>query len=120
MTNRSKQKGTRWESSIVDTLQANGFPHAERRALNGNTDKGDITGIPGVVIEAKDCQRVQLAEWVDQATLEGANAAADVAAVWAHRKGRGSPLDGYVVMTGSQFVGLLHDAGHGWPPEGGV
>ena len=50
-------------------------------------------------------------------TTEGRNAHADVAAVWAHRRGKGSPGDAYVVMTGEQFVRLLRAAGYGSPLE---
>lgn len=109
--NASRQKGTRWESAIVDFL-LNYWPHVERRTLNGSKDRGDIAGIPGVVIEAKNSNRTQLAGWVDEATVEGRNAEARVAAVWMHRKGKASAAQGYVVMSGLQFVKLLKDAGY--------
>lgn len=108
--NASKAKGTKWESEIVRCLVAAGWPHAERRALNGAVDKGDISGIPGVVIEAKNENRVSLASWVDEAEAEGANAAAYVSVVWAHRKGKALAGDGYVIMTGHQFTELLRMA----------
>ncbi len=40
---KSKQKGTAAETAVVKYLKANGFPKAERRALQGNLDKGDIS-----------------------------------------------------------------------------
>lgn len=48
--NRSKAKGTSAESAVTTYLQTMGFIHAERRSLNGIHDRGDIAGIPGVVI----------------------------------------------------------------------
>lgn len=51
----SKRKGTSWESAIVQFLKENGVAHAERRALAGNADRGDIAGIPGVVIGKEVC-----------------------------------------------------------------
>lgn len=108
----AKAKGTRWESKIVEFLQMCGWPHVERRTLNGAKDKGDIAGIPGVVIEAKNQSRTTLAEWVDEAVYEGKNARADVSAVWMHRRGRSDAGDGYVVMTGQQFAKLLKEAGY--------
>lgn len=72
----SKAKGTRWESAIVFFLHLAGWSQAERRTLNGAKDKGDISGIPGVVIEAKNQNRLSLAEWVDEAERE-AGAAGD-------------------------------------------
>lgn len=107
----SRAKGTRWESAIVNYLT--GFwPYAERRTLNGAKDRGDISGIPGVVIEAKNANRTQLAEWLDEAEQEGSNADARVSAVWMHRKGKSSAADGYVIMSGRQFALLLKDAGY--------
>lgn len=114
---KQKAKGTKWETAIVAYLQHHGFPHAERRSLNGANDKGDINASPGLVIEAKDQARHSFAEWVDEAVTEGENADADTAVVWAHRRGKASPGDGYVVMTGHQFVKLVRSAGHGDPEE---
>ncbi len=50
---RNKQKGTAFETLVVRWLAENGFPYAERRALAGTHDCGDVTGIPGLVIECK-------------------------------------------------------------------
>jgi hypothetical protein len=112
---RSKAKGTSWETAICRHLADNGFPHAERRALNGTTDRGDIAGIVGWVIEAKNCQRLDLAGWIDEATLEQANAGAAHSAVWHHRRGKASPAAAYVTMTGATFLRLLREAGYGEP-----
>lgn len=103
----SKRKGTKAESDIVAYLQSHGFPYAERRALAGANDRGDVSGVPGVVIEAKDCVRIELAAWLDEANAEKANAAAPIGVVWAKRKGRGSPADWYVVMDGATFVEVI-------------
>ena len=43
---KAKQKGTLAESALVKFLQSAGFPNAERRALAGINDLGDITGTP--------------------------------------------------------------------------
>lgn len=87
----------------------------ERRALSGTSDRGDIAGIVGWVIEAKNCQRTELAGWVDEAALEQANDGAEFSAVWHHRRGRAAPADGFVTMTGATFVRLLRAAGYGEP-----
>ena len=80
--------------------------------MNGSKDRGDITGIPGVVIEAKNQERHSLAEWLEEALSEAANDGADVAAVWFHRRGKGSPGDGYVLLNGHTFAALLREAGY--------
>jgi hypothetical protein len=112
---RSKSKGTAWETALCRFLAESGFPHVERRALAGTSDRGDIAGIPGWVIEAKNCRKVELAAWVDEAALEQANDGAEFSAVWHHRVGKAAPEAGYVTMTGATFVRLLHAAGHGSP-----
>lgn len=101
----SKAKGTRWESAIAAYLNGVGFP-VERRALNGSTDKGDIAGLP-LVIEAKNCRTTALAAWVDEAAAEARNAGVPVGVVWHHRRGKASPADGFVTMSGEAFVTLL-------------
>ncbi len=56
---KSKQKGTAAETAVVKYLKANGFPKAERRALQGSLDKGDISGIDDVVLEVKDHKKMR-------------------------------------------------------------
>lgn len=109
----SRARGTRWETAIVDYLRANGWPYVERRARNGAKDRGDIAGIPGLVVEAKSTNRIELAAWVGEAETERDNDGAQYGVVWAKRKGRQSAADGYVVMSGAQFAALLRAAGFG-------
>jgi hypothetical protein len=113
----SKRRGTAWESAIVDYLRANGAPHAERRALNGAKDRGDIAGIPGCVIEAKSAARVELAAWLDEAHAERDNDGADLGVVWFKRRGKTSPGDGFVLMSGNALRELLMHAGYLAPKE---
>lgn len=108
----SKQRGTRWETAIVDYLRANGAPHAERRALNGAKDRGDVAGIPGLVIEAKSHTGMRLADWIAEAEAEARHAGAALGVVWHKRRGRASAGDGYVTMTGAAFAHLLREAGY--------
>ena len=35
MSNPSKQRGTAWETAVVDYMRKHGFPYAERRVTNG-------------------------------------------------------------------------------------
>lgn len=108
----AKDAGTRWETAVVDALIAHGWPHAERRRLAGAQDKGDVAGIAGVCIEAKDAQRHELAAWVEEAAREGTNAGARLSVAWAKRRGKPRAEDGYVVMTGAVFMQLLKEAGY--------
>jgi hypothetical protein len=112
VTNRSKSKGTAWETAIVGTCHDAGFEDARRVVLAGTNDQGDVhvgdVAAPLVAIEAKNENRVSLAEYVTEANREGVNAGAIYGGVaWVHRKGKADPLDGYVVMDGRTFLGML-------------
>lgn len=115
MTNRSKIKGSAAERAVVEHLRANGFPHAERRLAGSTKDRGDIAGVPAVVIEVKNCERTDLAGWVDEAVIEQANDGADYGIVWHKRRGRGDAGQWYATMSAGQLVQLLRQAGYGQP-----
>lgn len=112
MSHPSKVKGTAWETAIVRTLLAAGVPYAERRPTNGKNDRGDISGIPGVVIEAKCEHAIRLAGWLAEAETERVHAGATVGLVWHKRTGKASPLDGYITMTPAVLLHLLRAAGY--------
>ncbi len=105
----ARQKGTAAETAVVGYLQAHGHPYAERRAGNGNQDRGDIAGVPGVVVEVKNCKTMDLAGWVDEATIEARNAGVPIGVVVHHRKGKGAGNVGewYATMTLATLVELL-------------
>jgi hypothetical protein len=116
--NRNKAAGTRWESAIVEFLRANGFPWAERRALAGALDRGDIVIGPGApIVEAKNRKALDLANAVDEANAEAANAGAPFGVAVLKRRGKGSAGDGYAVMTLANCARLLREAGYGSPLE---
>lgn len=97
----SKQKGTRAETELVNWLRINGFPDAERRALSGNVDKGDIAGVCSLAIEVKNCKAFTPAEWIDEALAEQRNAGASYHLVVAKR--RMKPIErGYAIQEVGQ------------------
>ena len=115
--NKSKIKGTSWETSIVNELTRLGF-EARRVVLHGKEDQGDIhiEGLP-VIIEAKNEKTYKLAEWIAEANTEAKNKPrmsnddvefSNLGVVWAHRKGRSDPLSGYVIMDGMTFSLILN------------
>jgi hypothetical protein len=73
--------------------------------MRGTDDRGDIAGIPGVVIECKNTARLELAQAVDEAELEGRNANARVAVAVIKRRGK-SAAGAYVVMSLATFAEL--------------
>ncbi|UQA91619.1 PDDEXK family nuclease [Streptomyces halobius] len=76
MSSKSKNKGTAAEREAVKYLREY-WPAAERRALAGSKDKGDVAGIPGVVGEVKAAVKIELAKWQRETLTEMANAEAD-------------------------------------------
>lgn len=91
MSNPSKQKGTRFETALVDYLRRHGIP-AERKALHGKADEGDIRAEIGgreLCIEAKDRKRLAVAEWADELAREKALTRADHGVLVIHRAGMG-------------------------------
>lgn len=107
MTSPNKAKGSAWERAVVEFLRKAGWPYAERRIAGSAKDRGDIAGVVGVVIEAKNKASIDLAAWVDEADLERENDGAWLGVVWHKRRMRTSAGHGYVTMTGEQFVTLL-------------
>lgn len=114
MSNPSKAKGTRWEVRLRDHFRTAGAVHCERLAQAGSLDRGDLTGLPGVVIEAKAHKAIHLAEWQDELRVEMRNANATIGAVLVPRRNH-QVGDGYAVVPIDVFTLLLQQAG--WIPE---
>ena len=116
------RRRTAAETAVVRFLRAVGFTQAERRTLGGTQDRGDIAGVPGVVIEVKNCARQELPAWVAEAELERDNDRATLGVVWHKRRGKADPADWFVTMSGNQFAALLREqqglpAGIVWAPQ---
>src|SRR5690606_15879618 len=90
---RSKDIGTRAETAVAKYLRANGFEHAERRALRGAADAGDITGTPGICWEVKARKRpisdTDVAAWLAETETEAAAADAEIGVLVVRRPGVG-------------------------------
>jgi len=92
---RPKDIGTAGETAVVRYLRVNGWPNAERRALHGSTDLGDVTGCPSLTWEVKAgaaahaAQPANVETWMAQTELERENSGADVGVLVLARKGYG-------------------------------
>ena len=143
MVNRPKSIGTAAETAVVRYLREHGFPHAERRALAGSYDLGDVTGCPGLVVEVKGGAKAKNASdglvhaWLMETETERVNAHADIGLLVLQRAGIGptnagrwwavtshsfftdnpTPPTGYPVWLYLQHaVLLLRAAGYGEEP----
>ena len=106
MANPNGRKGSSWEKVICDYLNVMGWPYAERRVKRGSNDAGDVGGIPGVVIEAKAVQKIDLAGFMDEVRVEKANAKAQIGACVIKRRNHGVDR-AYVVMEFRDWIELI-------------
>lgn len=67
----SQRKGREAEHELSELLRARGYDARPGRALNYGTEP-DVTGIPGIHIEVKRCERLEVEKWYRQAS-EDAN-----------------------------------------------
>ena len=106
MSNPSKQKGTAFETAVVEYLKARGIA-CERRALHGNTDKGDIAGIKDWTFELKNRKALDIGGAVDEARLEARNAGTNLYAAIVKRPRKGDPGEAFAVMPLSLLVEVI-------------
>lgn len=117
---RQKQKGTAFESAIVDYLKDKLCDDKiERRALNGTFDRGDITGVTfcglRMTLECKNENRMRLAEYMREVETETCNDGAFYYAVIHKKRGVGiSTLrtigQQYVTMPLHILKSMIYDA----------
>lgn len=120
MVNRSRAKGTAFETAVVRHLR-DLLPRTsvERLPLLGNADQGDLVVVDPArlrhyVLEAKATQRIDLAGAVAQAAAEAANYAAarnlddgDVFGAAVIKRRNHSVNRSYVVMELDTFARLV-------------
>lgn len=109
---KQKQKGTAFETLVVNFLREHGFRYAERRSLTGSADKGDITGCGPIVWECKNHKTYHLSEWMRETETETLNATADIGVLVVKRAGVGDPARQYAVLTLEDVTRLLKAAGY--------
>lgn len=117
MANRSKQKGTSYETAVRKFLNDRGFLKARRTALSGGEDSGDIHGIERpdghkTILQCKNQKKYDLSGWLDATVEQADRAGGAVPALVVKRAGKGEKAlgDSYVVMRLSDFVSLLKEA----------
>jgi hypothetical protein len=69
----SKQKGARFERLLASKFREYGYEARRTAQYCGNTgDASDVVGLPGLHIEAKHQERMQLYDWHAQAKRDAA------------------------------------------------
>lgn len=101
MGKASRDKGAQFERDVQDMARAHGFRAARRAFASGAQGGADLTGIPGVALECKRAERIELRSWWQQT----ANAAdAGETPVLALRWSRGPAL---AVLELDELLALL-------------
>ena len=105
MVNPSRQKGTAFETLVVDYLRQH-FPYAMRHPLHGTVDLGDVHGVPGLVVQCKNAKRTELSEWIKSAHEQAANAGVSYGIVVHKRRGKAHAEEQFVTLTLDDFVAM--------------
>ena len=115
---RSRRKGARAETEVVNHLRRNGWPHAERRLMGQPDDTGDVIGIGPITLEIKNHARLELGTWATQLEAEMNQAQNTVGAVIHKRRGRTDVAEWFATMPVHVLLRLLNEAGYGedWVP----
>jgi hypothetical protein len=106
MTDGPRKIGTAWETAVVNHLHQRGILTAERRALHGNRDIGDLTGLPGFLIGCKNERAIRLALYMDELRVQRGNLVGGNGVVTAEvvkRRGSG-PGRAYVVTELDDWI----------------
>ena len=73
MAVNSKAKGARFERQLASKFRDHGYEARRTAQYCGNTgDASDVVGLPGIHIEAKHQERMQLYDWMAQAKRDSA------------------------------------------------
>jgi hypothetical protein len=112
MSTPSKRKGSAWELAIAKYLVEKGWIYAERRIAGSNVDKGDLNGIVGCVIEAKNEKKITLSGYLKELEVEMGNAKAKMGVVMVKKKGTTDVGQGYAVMPIELWTKLMIEAGY--------
>lgn len=109
---KAKQKGTAAETAVVNWLKEQGRKHVERRSLNGVNDRGDIAGVPGVVIEVKNHKEMKLSQWISELEIEIKNDKADTGIIIHKKRGTTNVGEWYATMPAQLWYDLIKEAGY--------
>lgn len=103
----SRRRGVVWEQHLTGWLRAHGWPLAECAPRGAAQPDGDVLGVPGLYLEAKNARTLDLAGWLDKArALAGPHR---LPLLVVKRRGRNSPGDAYVIARLADLAPWLHD-----------
>ena len=103
----SKAKGAKFERKLASLFREYGFDARRTAQYCGNTgDASDVTGLPGIHVEAKHQERMQLYEWMAQAKRDAAAGGGNALPAVFHKKNNAEIL---VTMEFDTFMKLYKE-----------
>jgi Holliday junction resolvase len=107
MAVNSKQKGARFERLLASKFREYGYDARRTAQYCGNTgDASDVVGLPGLHIEAKHQERMQLYEWMAQAKRDAMAGGGNALPAVFHKKNNAEIP---VTMTLDDFMNLYRE-----------
>lgn len=100
--NKNKAKGTAAETAFVRFMTEAGYP-CERRALQGKSDRGDVSGLP-FTIEIKSGSRLAIPAWLEELAREQINDKSERGFLIIKPKGKGKVKDWWVLQTVGNWI----------------
>lgn len=114
MSNPNGRKGATFERQTADWLnEVFGADTFHPMRMGGANDQGDVWGLYAhgkrIVLECKNCKKMELAQWIGEAERERGNADALAKAVVIKRRGVGPKSFGetYCLMEMRDLVALI-------------
>ena len=108
MGKMSRDKGKRYEREVAEAFRQMGFPDARRGVqFQGGPDSPDVAGVPGVHIEAKHVEALNVYAAMKQSTDE---AKVGEVPVVVHRKNQQCSLVTLRLSDVPQFAALVETA----------
>lgn len=99
----SRDKGKRGELELSNLLKKHGFDTRRGQQYCGANGDADVVGIPGIHIECKRVEKLNLEKAFEQACYDAKNG--EVPTVW-HRKNR---MPWLVTLAAEDFIKLLKE-----------
>lgn len=107
MAVNSKQKGARFERALASRLRDYGYKARRTAQYCGNTgDASDVVGLPGLHVEAKHQERMQLYEWIGQAKRDAEAGGKNLLPAVFHKKNNAEIL---VTMEFDDFMQIYKE-----------
>lgn len=112
MGKSSRDKGARFERSLASKFREYGYEARRTAQYCGKSgDASDVTGLPGIHVEAKHVEQMRLYEWMAQAKRDAAAGGGNALPAVFHKKNNAEIL---VTMTIDDWFCLYREweAGH--------